>query len=628
MKLVKSLKTYDVFSLCAGSMISSGLFILPAVAYGETGSWAILSYFLAGLLMIPALLSQLELATALPKAGGTYFYIERILGSSSGMAAGFANWFSIALKSALALVGIGFFASILFPGLTPFQLKLISAGACIIFTLLNIFSAESAGHSQGVMVIILLIILVQFVLIGYRGADIQLISSGASKFDWTSIISVTGMVFISYGGLTKVASVAEEVKNPGKSLVKGSFIAFIIVQCLYVFVVAILCGVLTPEEFAVSLSPVADAASKMFTNPIIKWGQVILLSSAAIIAFVTTANAGIMSASRVPMAMSRDKMLPKMFGKLSKRGTPVSSIITTSVFMLILIFSLDLKDLAKTASLFMLLLFILVNISVIVIRSTNMNNYRPVFKSPMFPILQILGIGFYTALILNMGLKPIITASIFLILSVVWYLVFVKKHVSRKSALVYMIEKVAKGEIVTSLEDLEEELLGILLERDEVKEDRFCEIIRNAIVLDINEKITREDLFKKISQEVAKRWDTDPVKFQEKLHIREEDSETLVYPGVAVPHAIPHVVIDGEKLFDIVLVRNRKGIVWNESETNVHTAFCLIGTKDERDFHLKALMSIAQILQSANFIDDWSNAQSAEELRTVMLLAKRRFLEH
>ncbi|MBN2618323.1 MAG: amino acid permease, partial [Spirochaetales bacterium] len=87
MKLVKSLKTYDVFSLASGAMISSGLFILPAVAYKEVGSWVILAYFLAGILMIPALLSQIELATALPKAGGTYFYIDRILGSSSGMAA-------------------------------------------------------------------------------------------------------------------------------------------------------------------------------------------------------------------------------------------------------------------------------------------------------------------------------------------------------------------------------------------------------------------------------------------------------------------------------------------------------------------------------------------------------------
>ncbi|QEN03991.1 amino acid permease [Thiospirochaeta perfilievii] len=627
MELKKSLKTYDVFSLAAGAMISSGLFILPSVAYKEAGSWAILSYFLAGILMIPALISQLELATALPKAGGTYFYIERILGSSSGMAAGFANWFSIALKSALALVGIGFFANLIFPNLTPFQLKLISAGACVLFSLINIFSAESAGHSQGILVVVLLIILTQFVLVGYREADLNLIVQGAQVFDWGSIISVTGMVFISYGGLTKVASVAEEVKDPGKSLVRGSFIAFLIVQSLYVLIVTIISGVLSGEEFSLSLAPLSDAAQKIFTNPIIKWTEVILLSLAAIIAFITTANAGIMAASRVPLAMSRDKMLPKVMGRVSKRGTPVNSILFTSIFILILIFALDLKDLAKIASLFMLLLFILVNISVIVIRKTNMSNYRPTFKSPFFPLLQIIGVIFYTVLILNMGIKPIITAIIFLFVSVLWYYIFVNKHVNRTSALVYMIERVAKKEILTSMEDLEEELLGILLERDEVKEDRFSNIIRQSIVLDFNKELNRDELFSEISKEVSKRWSIDADKFMKKLNIRENDSETLVYPGVAVPHAIPHVIVEGENIFDILLVRDKNGIIWNDEGTIVHTVFCLIGSKDERDFHLKALMSIAQILQSPGFIEDWENAETPEELRTVMLLAKRRFLE-
>jgi len=625
MKLLKSLRTYDVFSLAAGAMISSGIFILPAIAYAEAGSWAILSYFLAGLLMIPALFSQLELATALPKAGGTYFYIERILGSSSGMAAGFANWFSIALKSALALVGIGFFANIIFPDLTPFQLKLISAAACLVFTAINIFSVESAGHSQGILVIFLLAILTQFVLIGYRAVDIQMIVDGAQVMDWKSIITVTGMVFISYGGLTKVASVAEEVKDPGKSLVKGSFLAFIIVQVLYVLIVAILSGILTPHEFISSMSPLSDGAAKLFTNQTLKWIQIILLSSAAIIAFITTANAGIMSSSRVPLAMSRDNMLPKFFNRLSSKGTPVFSIIFTSLFILVLIFAFDLKDLAKTASLFMLLLFIMVNLSVIVIRSTNMANYRPVFKSPLYPVMQIIGIGVYAALIFNMGLKPIITASVFIVFSVLWYMIFVKKHMTRKSALVHMVEKLVNSEIVTTMEDLENELLGILMVRDDVEEDRFSKIIRESIVLDLNGQMDRSELFSQIAEKVSDRWKLNKDVIEQKLQLREESAETLIYPGIALPHAIPHVIIEGENLFDIVLVRNKDGIIWNEKGVEVHTAFCLIGSKDERDFHLKALMSIAQIIQSPNFIEDWENAQSEEELRTIMLLAKRRF---
>lgn len=629
MKLNKALKTYDVFSIGAGAMISSGLFILPSVAYAEVGPWSILSYFFAGILMLPALFSQLELATALPKAGGTYFFIERILGSSSGMAAGFANWFSIALKSALALVGIGYFASLLFPELTPFQLKLISAGACVIFTCINIFSTESSGHAQGILVIVLLAILGQFVLAGYRSADFSFFLTAEAP-DWQNIISVTGMVFISYGGLTKVASVAEEVKDPGRSLVKGCLLAFLIVQSLYVLTVLILCGVLSPNEFTASYTPVSDAAAKMFSQPVIKTIQVVLLSSAAIIAFITTANAGILSASRVPMAMSRDNMLPAFFQRVSKkRKTPVLSILFTSGFMLLIIFTLDLTDLAKTASLFMLLLFLMVNLSVIVIRSTKMSNYRPVFKSPFYPVIQVIGIVCYASLIFNMGLKPFLTASVFLAVSILWFLLFVKKHVNRKSALLHMVEKLAAKQMPgEKLENLEKELLEILLERDEVKDDRFSSLVRSAVVMDLDREVSRDELFSLIAEKTFERWGIEGESLKRKLHLREDDAATLVYPGVAVPHAIPHVVVDGEKIFDIVLVRNKKGIIWNDDVKGVHTVFCLIGSQDERDFHLKALMSIAQILQSPGFIQDWQNAESEEELKTVMLLAKRRFLEN
>ena len=98
MKLKKELNSIEVFAIAAGSMISSGLFVLPAIAYKLAGPGCIISYFIAGILMLPALFSKMELATAMPKAGGTYFFSERILGTAAGAVAGVANWFSFSLK--------------------------------------------------------------------------------------------------------------------------------------------------------------------------------------------------------------------------------------------------------------------------------------------------------------------------------------------------------------------------------------------------------------------------------------------------------------------------------------------------------------------------------------------------
>jgi len=105
-QLKKQLGCLEVFAVASGAMISSGLFVLPAIAYAKAGPAVVLSYLFASLLIIPSLLSKAELSTAMPRAGGTYFYVERSLGPIWGLFGGLANWFSVALKSAFAVVGM------------------------------------------------------------------------------------------------------------------------------------------------------------------------------------------------------------------------------------------------------------------------------------------------------------------------------------------------------------------------------------------------------------------------------------------------------------------------------------------------------------------------------------------
>jgi len=624
MKLKKELNSVEVFSLAAGSMISSGLFVLPAVAYGVAGPGIIISYFIAGLLVMPALSSQLELATAIPKAGGTYFFSERILGTSAGVVNGAANWFSISLKSALALVGIGAFASLIFPEITEMQIKLVASGGCVLFTLLNIFSIKMSGRVQVVMVFFLLSILAGIVLVGYRVMDFKPYR-GISEVSWESVLVAAGMIFISYGGLTKIASVAEEVKDPKKVLVRSTFSAFIVVQLLYLLVIFVMIGVLPPAGISGSLTPISDAARLFSDNPMWGRGFQIVTALGAILAFITTANAGIMTASRVPLSMSRDQLIPEFFSRVGgKRKTPVYSILFTSLFMLLAIFAFNIEKLAKVASLFMLGLFMMVNVALIVIRYSRMANYKPSFRSPLFPFIQIAGIICYLFLIFSMGTFTITAAVIFTVLALLWYFLYSRKRAERKSAFLNMVEEVTAPEFKTDEKELEAELLDILIERDEIVLDRFDRIIRASPVIDIDRPMTRSEIFSEIAGVVAGRWGIKKEDVEKKLNVREEEASTLVYPGVAVPHAIPHVVVEGEHLFDIILVRNRAGIEWNGKGDKVRTVFALIGSKDERNFHLRALMYIAQILQDPDFHREWSGARGEKELRSVILLTRRR----
>ena len=136
--LKKDLGLMGVFCVSSGAMISSGLFVLPSLAFVKAGPGLLLSYLLAALLVLPAMLSKAELATAMPKAGGTYFYIDRTFGPAFGTMAGFANWFPISLKSAFALVGIGQFAILIYPDVSLWTIKLIAVSFCAFFVLINI----------------------------------------------------------------------------------------------------------------------------------------------------------------------------------------------------------------------------------------------------------------------------------------------------------------------------------------------------------------------------------------------------------------------------------------------------------------------------------------------------------
>jgi mannitol/fructose-specific phosphotransferase system IIA component (Ntr-type) len=292
--------------------------------------------------------------------------------------------------------------------------------------------------------------------------------------------------------------------------------------------------------------------------------------------------------------------------------------------MLTAIFAFNIEKLAKIASLFMLLLFIMVNMALIVIRYSKLSNYKPSFRSPLFPFIQVAGILCYFLLIVSMGNFTILAAVIFISAALVWYFLYSRKRARRKSAFINMVEEVTAPEFKSDEKELEAELLDILIERDEIVIDRFDRIIQKSPVIDLDRPMSRDEVFSEIAAVVAERWEMDRESLEKKFRTREEEASTLVYPGVAVPHAIPHVVVEGEHLFEIVLVRNRAGIRWNSDGDTVKTVFALIGSSDERNFHLRALMYIAQILQDPDFHEEWSSARNEKELRSAIILTKRR----
>lgn len=615
--LKRKLNFIDIFCIAAGAMISSGLFILPGLAYSKSGPAIVVAYLLAGLLIIPSMLSQSELSTAMPKAGGTYFFVFRSMGANFGTLAGLANWFSLALKSAFALVGIGAFASLIFPSITMLEIKLVAAAFCLFFTVINIFGVKHVGRLQVLMVLLLIVILLIYIVKGIPDIDnsnFDVFMKGSTK----TLFMTAGMIFISFGGLTKIASVAEEIDNPSKNIPLGMIAAFLVVMGLYFFTVFVTVGVLGDDLLlsgvdSYTLTPISDGAQRIMGNT-----GVIILSIAALLAFFSTANAGIMAASRNPMAMSKDQLLPSFFGYINSRfHTPVNSILFTSFFMVAVIF-LPLETLVKTASTMMLLLFLFVNISVIIMRESGIQNYHPKFRSPFYPWLQIIAIVSYTFLIFEMGKITLIISAVFIVCSSLWFIFYGRIRSSRESALLHMVNRIKSVDLFTS--SLETELKEIIRERDNILKDRFDHLIEKAIVMDINKKITKEEFFRAVAEKMCKSFDTDCDEVYYSLMQREKQSSTVLTDNLA----IPHIIIAGEKKFSILMARCKEGIFFSEETPKVQIVFVIAGTKDERNFHLQTLAAIAQIVQNLSFEIKWLKAKNTEALRDIVLLGERR----
>ena len=421
-ELERDLGLPSVLAISIGAMIGSGIFILPALALEIAGPAVILAYLVAGVLVIPAALSKSEMATAMPEAGGTYIYIERGMGPLLGTIAGVGTWFSLSFKGALALVGGVPYLLLLF----DLPLKPVALGLAALLIVVNVVGAKQTGRLQLAIVVVMLAALGWFAA---GSAPSVAATNYAGFFDAGvgGLLAATGLVFVSYAGVTKVASVAEEVENPGRNIPLGILGSLAFTTLLYVAIVAVLVGITDPGSVAGSLTPVAVAAE-------VTLGEVgvIAVIFAAVLALVSTANAGILSSSRYPFAMSRDKLVPPSLSTVSERfGTPTTAITLTGAVLLALIAFVPILEIAKLASAFQIMVFALINVAVVAFREGT-TAYEPEFTAPLYPWVQVFGVITGVLLLTQMGPIALGGAVLIVVGSVVWYLAYVRPRVRRE----------------------------------------------------------------------------------------------------------------------------------------------------------------------------------------------------
>ncbi|MDE0881640.1 MAG: amino acid permease [Myxococcota bacterium] len=428
--LERRLGLTSVIAISLGAMLGSGLFVLPGVAATITGPSMWLAFALAGICVLPAALSKAELATAMPTSGGSYVYLERAFGPMVGTICGLGLWMSLLLKSSFALVGLTWYLEIL----TPINGQFAALGFLALVTALNILGVRKVGQAQVVMVALSLLGLAVLVFLGKNSFDPQLTQPFMPN-GIDGLITCVAVVFISYAGVTKIAAVAEEVKNPGRNLPMGMLITLVIAAILYVLMAGIMAGNidanLSLEEGGLQgdFRPVYSLALLLGGS---KFGMVI--AGLGTLTMVSMANAGLLASSRFPFSMARHRLLPKVFGQIrSTHLTPIPAILLTSGFMAVAIVTLDVAKIAKLASAFMILAFMAINLSVIVLRESHVRWYQPKFRSPLYPWVQIAGVIICIGLLAFIGLPAWLASGAVIVVGAGIYFAYGRARVDGRS---------------------------------------------------------------------------------------------------------------------------------------------------------------------------------------------------
>ncbi len=604
-RLKKHLNLPGVFAMSIGPMLASGLFLLPALVFHQVGPAAILAYFFSGLLLIPALLSQAELATAMPRAGGTYYFLDRSLGPMVGTIAGTGTWLALIFKSAFDLIGLGAYL-VLFLNL---PVKPVALALCVLFAGLSISGVKNVARVQIVLVSIVLAIIAFFTARGLFAIEMgnyqPFFSEGSG-----SMLGAVGIVYIGFTGLTKVASMAEEINDLERTIPLAMIYALGITMLIYVLGMFVLTGVLDPVVLSSTQTPVA-AAAELFMGR----SGMVLMSVAAIVAFVASANAGLTAASRYPLAMGRDSLVPAALARIGRFHTPTNGILVTTGLMILVIQILSVEEIAKLASTFQLMLFGLLNLAVVIMRESQIPSYDPGFRSRLYPWMQILGILTPVILIPALGMLSVITAGVIVTISFLWYFFYARQQVTRNSALYHVFERIGRS----ATTHLDQELRQILREKGLRREDIFDNSIARANVLRHKPGMSFEDILWQASVLMARRFETSTSLIFDALSTSNQLGETPIGDHVALPHAR----IEEAKTRELVIVHSTSGVRIAGSDEKIYALFVLVGPKEDPGQHLRFLAELANRSDGIDYAGEWLQLEDDESIRQQFLRSGR-----
>lgn len=353
--LRRELGLLDAVGVGLGAIIGAGIFVVIGVAAGVSGPAFILALALAACAATFNALSSAELAARFPNSGGTYEYGYELLHPLFGFSAG---WMFVASKLAAAgtvAIGIGGYFARLVPNVDP---RLASGAAVLLLTIANYVGIRKAGTLNLVIVSVTILTLLYFVAGGLSSFDSANLTPFFAKGP-ASVVEAAAILFFAYTGYGRIATLAEEVREPERTIPRAIMLSLGLSVTLYAAVALVAVGAVGAEALAATSSPLTVAAEGMRAP-----GLTFVLGVGAVTAMLGVLLSQVLGISRVLLAMSRRGDLPSSLGHISgKFVAPDRAILLTGAIILLLAFLGSLGWIVQVATFTILLYYTVTNLA-------------------------------------------------------------------------------------------------------------------------------------------------------------------------------------------------------------------------------------------------------------------------
>jgi basic amino acid/polyamine antiporter, APA family len=453
--LKRTLTATNLIALGIGAIIGAGLFVRTAAAAGEAaGPAVVVSFIIAAIGCAFAGLCYAEFASMIPIAGSAYAYAYVTMGEFMAWIIGWALVLEYALASATVSIAWSEYLNNLLGGYIPYEwchspfetslggvrgiVNLPALFILVILTLILIKGTKESATLNAVIVFVKVSIVLLFIGIGwsfineanYTPFIIPETMEGHERWNthgWGGVLGGAGIVFFAFIGFDAVSTAAQEAKNPKRDMPIGILGSLVICTILYVLFSYVLTGIANWQEFKTAGKEASVAYAIQTYMPGYSW-LALLITVAILAGFSSVILVMLMGQSRVFYSMSKDGLVPKVFSELHPRfRTPFKANWILLVFVGAFAGFVPGSVAGDLTSFGTLFAFVLVCAGIWLMRVKNPEAVRP-FRTPLVPLIPILGIIVCSAMIFSLGEETLVSAFVWMIAGLIIYFAYSKNN--------------------------------------------------------------------------------------------------------------------------------------------------------------------------------------------------------